>query len=448
MQLIAPNKTQTANRSNLNTYNNRSNAVPKQFKDTFYEKYHAAKTHIYKTKAHSYRKTKPADKVNLLALGKISRENPTVSDVLFKHPIYGKNCWKIIHSQPNKGKPFNNIQTGTQVYINSRTFEISWNSSQKTDGTVLRQHLSSDFDNIGTRFNIKNGHNKMQFVGRISDENPTVSSLLVKHPDYEKKCWKIIQTAENSKKPFDKIKPGTAIYINSKNFEITWKAKKNHIDRAAFSKSLPYTPPIERLSSKSHALSSQLESSVRSYMGKPYSDLNCYELVIRGLRHVGIQYSGKNGLKEKLVQMALNKGLPPNSYLTGEGIIETTSNKVFSKSFQHITDPKKTARALIKELAPFLDNGLILSFSTPTRGHMGIVSNNNELWTFINSGTMDNQFDAREITKGVGEEALASEIYNWLRLAAKRNEALQITLGKVSDQRMAAENVTFFKKLG
>lgn len=449
MQLFASNNSQAADHGDLTIYNNGNNNVVKESKNTFYDKYQAAKTALSGFQPHALKKTDTTNKVNLLALGKISHRNPTVSDVLFKHPVYGKKCWKIIHAQSNQGKPFNHIQAGTQIYIDPKSNEISWDADPKPDQTIKRKQFSSSLDNIGAHLKVKNGHpSKMQFLGRISDENPTVSSLLVKHSDYDKKCWRIIHSPENKGKPFEKMKPGTDVFINPENFKISWTTKGNHDNRVSFSKSLPYAPPIKSITSQNPSLSNQLESSVRSYMGRPYSDLNCYELVIRGLRHVGIRYSGKDGLKEKLVQMAVNKGLPTNSYLTGEGIIKTTGNEVFTKSFQRITNPKADARRLVKEMAPFLDNGLILSFSTPTRGHMGIVSNNKELWTFINSGTLDNQFAERKVTKGVGEEDLGSEIYNWLRLAAKRNEPLQITLGKVSGERLAAQNLTFSEKFG
>ena len=93
-----------------------------------------------------------------------------------------------------------------------------------------------------------------------------------------------------------------------------------------------------------------------------------------------------------------------------------------------------------------LSNGQILSFSTPTKGHMGIISNNGSVWTFINSGFLDNQFGTHPIKKGVGEENLAAEIDNWVRLAAKRNEPLRISIGKVSGTKLATEKLTIQDK--
>ena len=75
----------------------------------------------------------------------------------------------------------------------------------------------------------------------------------------------------------------------------------------------------------------------------------------------------------------------------------------------------------------------ILSFSTQTRGHTGIVSQNNQYWTYINSGRMDHHIGSHHDPKSVGEEFLAGEIKNWVKLAAKSGEHLKITLGRLNE---------------
>ena len=89
-------------------------------------------------------------------------------------------------------------------------------------------------------------------------------------------------------------------------------------------------------------------------------------------------------------------------------------------------------------MAAHLEKGNILSFSTETRGHTGIVSNKNGTWTYINSGVIDNPVNKNTTPKGVGEEKLDKEIENWFRLAFKRNESLVITLGKLNQNKLAA----------
>ncbi|MCJ7603604.1 MAG: hypothetical protein MUO63_19150, partial [Desulfobulbaceae bacterium] len=76
------------------------------------------------------------------------------------------------------------------------------------------------------------------------------------------------------------------------------------------------------------------------------------------------------------------------------------------------------------------------SFSTPTRGHTGIISQHNQMWTFINSGYMDNQVEKTGRSKGVGEEVLAKEIKNWCKVAAKTGESLVITLGRLQEEKL------------
>jgi hypothetical protein len=50
---------------------------------------------------------------------------------------------------------------------------------------------------------------------------------------------------------------------------------------------------------------------------------------------------------------------------------------------------------------------------------------------------MDHRVHNGNIMKGVGEESLREEIHNWSRLAAQRQESLQITLGRLSEKKLA-----------
>ena len=145
---------------------------------------------------------------------------------------------------------------------------------------------------------------------------------------------------------------------------------------------------------------------------------------------------GRGGLGEKLIKMAMRKGLPSNAYLNGEGLIKVSGSKVYSKSIIRVRDSETQARKVYKEMEPLLKKGFILSFSTPTRGHTGIVSQKNSSWTYINSGDMDHNVETPSDTKSVGEEYLMGEIENWLALAAKRDESLVITLGRLQEEKL------------
>ena len=67
-----------------------------------------------------------------------------------------------------------------------------------------------------------------------------------------------------------------------------------------------------------------------------------------------------------------------------------------------------------------------------------MVSRYGDLWTFLNSGTI--QKDVREsgITKGVAEEDLKAEIGRWLKRAQNRGESLRISFGRLDPNKLAA----------
>jgi hypothetical protein len=157
--------------------------------------------------------------------------------------------------------------------------------------------------------------------------------------------------------------------------------------------------------------------------------------LVRGLEKVGIQYRGADGLGNRLIRKALAKGMPENHYLSGEGLIETSGSLVYAKSISKVRHPGTEATALYKEIEPLLKKGQILSFSTLTQGHTGVVSRRGSHWTYINSGNMDHNIAGRR-RKGVGEESLQPEIHNWVRLAAYRGETLRVTIGSLNEHKL------------
>ena len=185
-------------------------------------------------------------------------------------------------------------------------------------------------------------------------------------------------------------------------------------------------------------LSENLLNAVKPYLGKPYEKIDCYELVVKGIKNLGFRYQGPGGLKEHLVSRAVEQGLPENAYLTGEGLINASGIQVYSKSITGIQDPDMEAARAMEEMNSQLCEGNILSFSTPTLGHVGIISQRRNRWTFINSGRMDHNIEDRQRAKEVGEENLPAEIKNWFRRAAARKETLQITVGRLDGQKLAS----------
>ncbi|MBF0227336.1 MAG: hypothetical protein HQK76_17970 [Desulfobacterales bacterium] len=281
------------------------------------------------------------------------------------------------------------------------------------------------------------------FLGEINESNPTVSELLIKNPIYGKDCWNIIYSDVNKAKSYRKIMPGTKIYISPETLEINWKNQSNSLEYAQKIpqnfriNSIKYEESQKSANSANTTFSDKLADAVKPFLGTPYNKIDCYELIISGLEKLGIKYNGFGGLKRKLEKMALDKGLAQNSYLNGEGLIESSGSKIYGKSFIKVNNPDATAKKVSGEMENLLEKGCILSFSTPTKGHTGVISKSGDIWTFINSGNLDNRIDSDKKSKGVGEENLGEEIKNWLRLAYNRNEPLKITMGKLNDNELA-----------
>jgi hypothetical protein len=181
-----------------------------------------------------------------------------------------------------------------------------------------------------------------------------------------------------------------------------------------------------------------LADAVRPFIGTSYTKIDCYGLIVRGLMNQGVQYHGHGGLREKLENLALLDGLPNNAYLNGEGLVEKAGTKIFTNSIHGITNTGEETDKIYSEITPYLREGLILSFSTTTRGHTGIVSRREDDWTYINSGLIDNQISSSEVSERVGEEFLKAEIKNWVVLASSRKEPLTVTLGKIDENQLQA----------
>jgi hypothetical protein len=179
-----------------------------------------------------------------------------------------------------------------------------------------------------------------------------------------------------------------------------------------------------------------LDDAVRPYIGTSYNKIDCYGLIVRGLINQGVQYHGQGGLREKLENLAERDGLPNNAYLNGEGLVEKAGMKIFSKFMSRISNAREKTDEIYSEIALYLREGFVLSFSTSSRGHTGIVSRRQNEWTYINSGTIDNQISSGEVSERVGEEFLKAEIKNWFDLAASRKEPLTVTLGRLDADKL------------
>jgi hypothetical protein len=286
---------------------------------------------------------------------------------------------------------------------------------------------------------------KPVFLGQVTRQTPTVSHLLVQG-SFKDACWDILGQKVNAGKPFTRIPEGEAIYMDPDTREILWGKQMDVQQRAtrapaspALAGPIPAPPPVKTAAAmpEKFPLADSLDGAAARFMGIAYERMNCYELLVAGLETMGVQYRGQEGLGRYLIDQAVNDGLAVNHHLTGEGVTRAIGRDLHVTSFNNISHVdravKKTLSALNKQLSP----GQILSFSTPTRGHTGIISRQGKAWTFINAGVMDNPVTGRPGGKAVGEEHLAAEIRNWVTRAHNENSGLRITLGTPDPVKLA-----------
>ncbi len=281
--------------------------------------------------------------------------------------------------------------------------------------------------------------NRLAFLGIIDRQSPTVSNLLIDDPQFSKDCWRIVHADINRHKPFTRMLPGTPVFLDPSTNEIFWE--ESFPPPKEFPGSVAEPGKASQIADreKTNSCGSRLASAVQSFIGRGYDEIDCYELLVNGLQLMGVQYQGNDGLKAQLVRMAREEGLSENAYLSGEGIVEASGKRVYDRTLLPLENSEKQARQIKSEITSVLDNGHILSFSTPTRGHTGVVDHRNGKWVFVNSGRLDHPVANRPvIRKGVGEEDLEAEIVNWLRLAAARKEPLRISIGCLVEDKLSA----------
>ena len=73
----------------------------------------------------------------LITLGKIDANSPTVSHLLKNNPETKEQMWQLLGNKINKDKPYDRILAGTEIQLNPQTMEIVWNDNAAT-ATVTR----------------------------------------------------------------------------------------------------------------------------------------------------------------------------------------------------------------------------------------------------------------------------------------------------------------------
>ena len=258
-----------------------------------------------------------------------------------------RKCWDIIAAKVNKNKSFTNIQCGTIVSLNPDSKELVWSDSQShpsyIDSSVQSFHPSdkgsSQFNLAGSSGDIdklqaeKNITADKILLGTLDAANPTLSHLLKNNPKFSDNAWEIIFSATNRNKSYTSLLPGCQVSINPQTLELSFDQNNSGTaDPITIAAETPPTPqalPAEIVDDPSQKqFSEKLAESVKAYLGQPYHEIDCYGLVVKGLKDQGVQYSGSDGLLKRLERMAADHGLPRNAYQNGEGLIEIAGNKL------------------------------------------------------------------------------------------------------------------------
>ncbi len=266
-----------------------------------------------------------------------------------------------LRSQPGQAVYQDSGRTaGTPIYFNPQNNEIFWNKSPSPPkGSVSNplKSLQEPAATVTARQSLaaarKENNNQTSPVplGTINSETPTVSHLLKNHPDYKDTIWKTLALEVNQGKSFNQIPTGTRIYIDPQSGSITWDGvseppKTQQLDNSPLPGPAGKTPFLAP-PSETDENSANLTDAVQPYIGKSYKEIDCYALLVEGLKNMGIPYSGKTGLQGTLISMAKEKGLPANAYLNGEGIVEAAGSKVLSHSVNNVENWTEEAGKVI-----------------------------------------------------------------------------------------------------
>ncbi|WP_028582477.1 hypothetical protein [Desulfogranum japonicum] len=378
-----------------------------------------------------------------IEIGTITKQTPTVSQLLLQNRDFKDIAWKILGNSSNQDKDYTAISPGTRIFLNPESRELSWGEAEQEQ--TLPVHNSTGLaagvnTESAAEVTATSKAEKTISLGFITDSTPTVSHLLHRDTRFSGQTWKILGQEVNGNKPFHSVQKGSEIFLNPVTLEVSWHNTTRTTPAEVTTQKTTY--PIHNSTSRKITTDSvpaaDLSQAVQPYLGTSYKEINCYELLVNGLKKLDIPYGGPNGLYSKLTSMALDRGMAANAYLNGEGIVEVAGSTVLSKKYTNNTNWHNNASELYRELKPLLHNGQILSFSTQTKGHTGIISSQKDRWTFINSGRLDNAVNKPGLTRGVGEEVLEDEIRNWFKLAHRNGESLRITLGELNQNKLRA----------
>ena len=75
----------------------------------------------------------PKREASSVYLGAVTPDTPTIYSLLKEHPDYGEHASTILKAASNRHKAFTDIPTGSYVYLDTNTAEISWSMRRPPD---------------------------------------------------------------------------------------------------------------------------------------------------------------------------------------------------------------------------------------------------------------------------------------------------------------------------
>jgi len=174
-----------------------------------------------------------------------------------------------------------------------------------------------------------------------------------------------------------------------------------------------------------------VKNTVLQNLRNRYKNTDCLEFLANLLEDNGIAYFGKNGMANRLIGQARSQGKNLNAYLTGEGLTQELSSQPITVSLKK--DHKGDFEQVWRQIQPHIQAGSILSFSSKSFGHTGLVDRVDNRWVYFNaSGAV-----GKPETYRVKAEVLKPEVKSWFDRAKKQETFLNITIGAI-DPSMAA----------
>ncbi len=147
-------------------------------------------------------------------------------------------------------------------------------------------------------------------LGTTSARQPTVSHLLVSHPDYGDECWDIVHSRDNQDKPFTRIPAGTEIYLDLDSREITWKGDGGHPETGpakAQTSPTAQTSPASR-ESDAAAIEAAISRAADAH-GLPRELINSVIRAESGFETTAVSRAGAKGLMQLMPETARELGV-------------------------------------------------------------------------------------------------------------------------------------------